>query len=210
MIRNVLFDMGNVLVRFAPDVFLGRSGVDDPADRDLLMRTVYRSIEWVRLDRGDLTEEQALAVMYPKLPERLHPAAERLVTHWDRPPLPVAGMEELAEELQQAGYGLYLLTNAGPRHPEYWARFSVARLFPPERVFLSARWHLLKPEAAFFETALKHFGLKAEECLLVDDFPLNVEAAIRCGTDGVVFHGSAALLREELRARGMKVAEAGS
>ena len=77
---------------------------------------VYRSVEWVELDRGLLSEEEAIAAMTARLPERLHPIAEKLVTHWDRPALPVEGMEALAEDLKNAGYELYLLTNAGPRH----------------------------------------------------------------------------------------------
>ena len=204
MIRNILFDMGNVLIRFAPDVFIRRAGIPEGPDYDLLMREVYRSVEWVELDRGVLTEEEALAAMCARLPERLHAAAEKLVTHWDRPPLPVAGMEELAEDLKNAGYELFLLTNAGPRHREYWPRFSVARLFPPERVFLSAQWKLLKPEPAYYQEALRHFGLRAEECLFIDDTPTNVEAAVRAGIGGVVFHADAALLRAELRARGVR------
>ncbi len=204
MIRNILFDMGNVLIRFAPDVFIRRAGITDEADRDLLLREVYRSVEWVELDRGLLTDGEALVSICARLPERLHPAAEKLVTHWDRPPLPVEGMEELAEELRNAGYELYLLTNAGLRHREYWPRFSVSRLFPPERVFLSAEWKLLKPEPAFFRQALEHFGLRAEECVFIDDFPLNVEAAVRAGIRGAVFHGSAPLLRETLRAMGVR------
>ncbi len=204
MIRNILFDMGNVLIRFAPDVFIRRAGIPEGPDYDLLMREVYRSVEWVELDRGVLTEEAALAAMCARLPERLHAAAEKLVTHWDRPPLPVAGMEELAEDLKNAGYELFLLTNAGPRHREYWPRFSVARLFPPERVFLSAQWKLLKPEPAYYRQALDHFGLRAEESLFIDDSPNNVEAAVRAGIGGVVFHADAALLRAELRARGVR------
>ena len=204
MIKNILFDMGNVLIRFAPEVFIRRAGVTDSADHDLLRREVYQRLEWVELDRGILTEEEAIAAMTGRLPERLHPAAVKLVTHWDRPPLPVEGMEELAEDLQSAGYELFLLTNAGPRHREYWPRFSVSRLFPPERVFLSAEWHLLKPENAYYRLALEHFGLRAGECVFIDDTPANVEGAVRAGIHGVVFHGSAPLLRETLHARGIR------
>ena len=204
MIRNILFDMGNVLIRFAPDVFIRRAGITDSADHDLLFREVYRSVEWVELDRGLLSEEEAIAAMTARLPERLHPIAEKLVTHWDRPALPVEGMEALAEDLKNAGYELYLLTNAGPRHREYWPRFSVSRLFPPERIFLSAQWHLLKPEPAYFRQALDHFALRAGECVFIDDSPNNVEGAVRAGIHGVVFHGSAPLLRETLHARGIR------
>ena len=204
MIRNILFDMGNVLIRFAPEVFVLRVGVSDEADRELLLREVYHSVEWVELDRGVITDAEAIAAMNARLPERLHQAVEKLVTHWDRPPLPVDGMEELAEALQSAGYGLYLLTNAALRHREYWPKFSVSRFFPPERIFLSADHKLLKPEREFYLLALERFGLRAEECVFIDDNPANAEGAVRAGIPAVVFHGSAPLLRETLRAMGVR------
>ena len=51
MIKNIIFDMGNVLLRFAPDSFLDRYNVEG-SDRILLKNKVFRSVEWVMLDRG--------------------------------------------------------------------------------------------------------------------------------------------------------------
>ena len=77
------------------------------------MREVFRDREWVQLDRGTLTEEEALELICKRLPERLHGAAEELVCGWwKRPLLPVPGMAELIAGLKQAGYGIYLLSNA--------------------------------------------------------------------------------------------------
>ena len=209
MTKNILFDMGNVLIRFAPEEFVRRCGAADESDRRRLLREVYQSVEWVELDRGTITEEQALSAMLARLPERLHTAAEKLVTHWDRPLLVVEGMETLARELAGNGYELYLLTNAGPRHREYWFRFPVSDLFPEERICRSSDWKLLKPERDYYEKALSLFSLDRRECLFIDDTPYNVEAAIRCGIPGLVFHGEADQLRRDLRARGVLVGETG-
>ncbi len=116
-------------------------------------------------------------------------------------------MEELCGELSRLGYGLWLLTNAGPRHREYWPRFPVSRFFPEERVFRSADYHLLKPEHEFYETALSTLGLEAGECFFIDDAPVNIEGALRCGISGTVFHG-AGPLRAVLREKGVPVREA--
>ena len=51
MIKNVIFDMGNVLLRFDRDYFLDAVGVQG-ADRKLLLNNVYLSLEWARMDRG--------------------------------------------------------------------------------------------------------------------------------------------------------------
>ena len=51
MIRNILFDMGNVLIYFDRNLFMDRLGVSEE-DKKLLMREVFLSVEWVCMDRG--------------------------------------------------------------------------------------------------------------------------------------------------------------
>ena len=60
MIKSILFDMGNVLIRFDREFFIDRLGVA-PEDRPLLMREVFLSVEWVQMDRGSIAEPEALA-----------------------------------------------------------------------------------------------------------------------------------------------------
>ena len=62
MYRNIVFDMGNVLLRFEPDVFLEAVGVPE-ADKLLLKRNVYQSLDWARMDRGSMDEAAAAASM---------------------------------------------------------------------------------------------------------------------------------------------------
>ena len=68
-------------------------------------------------------------------------------------------------------------------------------------MFVSADYGLLKPDKAFFDTAISHFGLRAEECLFIDDREDNVQGAAEAGVSGIVFGGSAERLREELANR---------
>ena len=81
MIRNLVFDMGNVLIHYIPQVFMDRLGV--PAeDQPLLAREVFGSVEWIRMDRGTLGQEEAVAAMEARLPRRLREYARRLVLGW--------------------------------------------------------------------------------------------------------------------------------
>ena len=98
MIRNIVFDMGQVLLRFIPDLFIERLGVEGE-DKKLLNREVFRSLEWARMDRGSLTDEEAAQIICRRVPERLHDAVHKLVAMWDRPILAVEGTEELIAEL---------------------------------------------------------------------------------------------------------------
>ena len=204
MIRNILFDMGNVLIRFDRDYFIDRLGVAQE-DKPLLMREVFQSVEWVQMDRGSIVEEQAVEQICKRLPERLHDAVEKLVAMWDRPILPIEGMYELVEELKNAGYGIYLLSNASLRQHEYWPRIPASVFF--DGTIISADEQVMKPGAEYYLRALNRFGLKAQECFFVDDVPANVEGALFCGISGAIFRGDAKLLRQQMRENGIAVNE---
>ncbi|MBR1658779.1 MAG: HAD family phosphatase [Oscillospiraceae bacterium] len=203
MIKNVLFDMGNVMIRWEPATFVRRQGFEG-GDAALLVREVYGNVDWVMLDRGVLTDAEAAERIRARLPERLRPAVENLVSGWDDEPLPVPGMEKLAEDLTAKGYGLYLLTNCGPRHREYWRKFPVSRFFG-DRIMRSSDWNILKPDPAFYEKAFELFSLDRSECIFIDDNPANVEAALRLGLDALVFYSDAGHLREQLREKGLDI-----
>lgn len=203
MIKNILFDMGGVLLRFEPELFVSRLGLS-AEDSALISREVFRSAEWVCLDRGSMTAEAAFDSMRKRIPERLVSAARRIYDTWDEPVLATEGTYELVRELSEKGYGLYLLSNAGVRHREYWPRLPVSRFFG-DRLMVSAFYQLMKPEAEFYEKAFELFSLERSECLFIDDNPCNMEGAWRVGLDGIVYHGDPELLRVRLREKGVDI-----
>ena len=71
---------------------------------------------------------------------------------------------------------------------------------------VSADWKLLKPQPEIYETLLREFRLKPEECFFIDDLSVNVEGARRAGLDGAVFFGDIPRLRRELIAAGVPCA----
>lgn len=203
MIQNIIFDMGGVLIHFDPRRFVELLGLPEE-DGALLLREVFGSVEWVQMDRGSIEEAAAIAAMRENLPERLHGAAERLVNGWWKLELrQMEGMEELLAELKALGYGLYLLSNATVRQPEYFSALSLNRYFDGR--LISAFYKLLKPQHEIFETLLREFGLRAEECFFVDDSSGNVEGARYAGIGGAIFDGDVGRLRRALRKAGVPV-----
>ncbi len=203
MIKNILFDMGSDLVRFEPAEFIAKLHLG-LADAEALRREVFRSADWVRLDRGVFTQQQMIDAACARLPARLHPYVADLVLHWDADRPEVPGMYELVRELAENGYALYLLTNASIRHREYWPAFRYAPFFG-DRIMLSAAWRLMKPEHEFYEKAVELLGFDPAESVFIDDQPVNVEGAEGCGIPGIVFHNDVPLLRQRLRERGVRV-----
>ena len=50
MIRNIVFDMGQVMITFDPNHFMDRAGIEDPEDRKLILRELFQSVEWAQMD----------------------------------------------------------------------------------------------------------------------------------------------------------------
>lgn len=203
MIRNIIFDMGQVLIRWTPTQIA--SLLELPAkDVQLVERELLRSVEWILLDRGTITEADAVESVCARLPEHLHDGVRQLVTGWWNWPLvPVDGMAQLVRELKSMGYGIYLLSNASSRLHEFFNRIPGAECFDGKLV--SADHGLLKPQSEIYWTLYAQFALNPAECVFVDDLPSNVDGAMLTGMTGLVFHGDVSRLRRELRALGVGV-----
>ena len=203
MIRNIVFDMGQVLIEWNPPRLIERMGVTGE-DAALLLREEFGCAEWQGLDRGSLTADQALEGILPRLPERLHPAAEHLARAWWAEPLwPIEGMAALVRELKALGYGIYLCSNATSCLHRYFDRIPGSECFDGKIV--SADHVLLKPQHEIYELLFSTFSLTPAECFFIDDNPANVEAGILLGMPGTVFFNDMARLRRELRQAGIPV-----
>ena len=203
MIRNIVFDMGNVLIRFDPSLFIEREGITDPEDRRLILDELFNSVEWAQMDRGILEEKTAEPFILERFPERLHPTVSNLLHHWAIPGDEFTGMRELVADLKNAGYGLFLLSNASTAQHRYWPLFPVSRYFDGKLISCDVK--VVKPMREIYQIFTDRFLLDPEECLFIDDAPANVAAAITCGWNGIVFHGDAVQLRLKMRQFGIRI-----
>jgi len=197
MIKNIVFDMGGVLIIDNVTDFAARYA-EDQADRELLYRELFLSDDWkFGWDNGTLTAEELIKSACGRLPERLHPVVRRMVENWNMDAKAVPGMERLIRSQKNSGKGIYLLSNTALAFYQYRHRLPAIDCFDGE--FISADYHLLKPNREIYEKFVQVFGLVAEECYFVDDRPANVEGAKAAGWGGgFVFKGDAGELGEEL------------
>ena len=196
MIRNVIFDLGNVLIHFKPERFVERLGLADAADRELLRKVVFGGVDWTLMDWGALDEDGLEARVLPKLPERLHGAARALIHHWDEPIEPIPGMAELARDCKAAGLGVYVLSNASARAFDYGGNVPGSEYF--DGAVVSAPLRCIKPMPEIYRHVLDTYGLRAEECLFVDDAAVNVSGAMLVGMRGCHFDGDAETARRAI------------
>jgi len=207
MIKNIVFDMGNVLIRWDPDRIIEDTAGVMPAgkqltaaDKALLKRKVFSDWEWCALDRGTFTPEEGFELMKKKLPEHLHPAAYYCIVQWWTKSLyPMEGMETVVRQLYEAGKKIYLLSNATSALHTYFDRIPGSQYFCAKVV--SADEGLTKPQPEIYQRLLERFDLKPEECCFIDDNPANIEAAVDCcGMYGIVFQDDIPDLYRQLAA----------
>lgn len=203
MIKNIVFDMGNVLFDFKPSEYIRRLGYTG-RDAEILEMEVFLTPEWSATDRGTLKPPQAAQILAQRVPEHLQAAVEPLVCHWwEGDLMPIPGMGDLIRELKSNGYRIYLLSNASRDIYEYFHRLPAADCF--DGLLVSADWLLAKPQHEIYEKLYARFDLIPAECFFIDDRTDNVEVARLTGMNATVFRGDVSRLRREMRDAGITV-----
>ena len=195
MIGSILFDMVGVLMRFDTEGYYRIHGIA-PAERAIIQREVFRSLEWAMLDRGTISEEDAAAAVCERMPERLHAAARDIVYRRNRAILPVPGMVELLADLKEAGFRLYLLSNTSVAYHRFRSEIPGIRYF--DDTLISADVGLVKPDPEIFQLACRRFEITPSESAFIDDTPINAEAAHYVGMRAFVFNDDVDDLRIRL------------
>lgn len=194
-VRNVVFDMGGVLFKWEP-LAQARRFCESDEDAQLLADAVFGSPQWTLMDAGAVDERTVAWTAKMRVPHRLHAAVNELVRRWCDQRVPVEGMGELVRDLKRAGYGIYLLTNAGEPFERYESQLPGRECF--DGMVVSYREHVVKPDARIYRALLERYGLVAGECLFVDDVRTNVLAARMLGMRGWSFDGNVQGLRDLL------------
>ncbi len=184
MIHNVIFDIGNVLTDFRWKEFL----MDQGYSEEMAMRIGRASTLhpcWAELDRGYWTVEQLMEAFV-----RNDPGIERELrsayANVRGMVVPRAYAIPWVRELKRKGYRVYYLSNFSAKAETECAE---ALEFLPytDGGILSYKEKMIKPDPAIYKLLLSRYGLKAEECVFLDDTPANVEAAKALGMQGIRF-----------------------
>jgi 2-haloacid dehalogenase len=198
---TVVFDVGNVLVRWDPRL-LYRELIPDEAKLDWFMQNVCTAAWNIEQDRGRSWED-AVALLVAD-----HPEWEAEIKAFDERwhetiPGVVEDSVAVLDELKRRGDKVYAITNFSR---EKWAecliRFPFLQSF--DGVVVSAHERLIKPDPAIYQVLLERYGLVAGDCIFIDDSARNIESAQAIGMQGVHFVEPIDL-RAQLRAAGVDI-----
>ncbi len=200
MIKNIVFDMGGVLIDYNPEKAL--YNVFSKETADILLKEIFRNKIWADKDRGLIFPDEIMALKKDKIPPEVFEKVSEMVDNFYPYMPPFEKMCSFVKELKSNGYGIYLLSNASSDFHE--RRKGIPALSFFDGVLISADYKLLKPEKEIYLELFKKFSLKPEECFFIDDMQKNIDGAKAAGMDGhCYFHGDVETLRKAMQEKGI-------
>ena len=199
MIKNLIFDLGNVLLSWKPQEFFLRNGYTEE-ETSIIYNNVFRSPEWRLLDNGDITIDQAI----DRIAERSFMKKHEIRSVFDlrlRILFPLDTAVKMLPGLKKQGFKLYFLSNfPDDIFDELSGRYEFFKYF--DGGIISARAKASKPDRKIYEILMEKYSLKPEECLFADDTPINVTGAENAGMKALHVENP-----EDLPGKLMKIAD---
>lgn len=181
MIKNIIFDLGNVLIRFKPEEFVNKNIKKEY--REKFFNVIFKGQEWADLDRGVLEYSDAVKIFSEKIPE-CSSEIKKLFDNYILDVLePIEKNIEIMKSLK-GKYKLFVLSNFHyPAFDYIFKNWEFFKYFDGKVV--SGHCKLLKPEKKIYELLCLTYSLKPNECVFIDDTKANIEAAEEFGINGI-------------------------
>jgi putative hydrolase of the HAD superfamily len=203
MVRNIVFDIGNVLVPWDPAGIETKAFGQERVEAADFVAPLRGHATWLAVNRGELTLDEAARSYTTEdgfTPEEIDRLYEELFASF---PL-IAESEALLREVRAAGYRTFAITDNVHEivahlkdvH-DFWPLFEVAAV--------SAELGVLKPDPAIYHWLLDTARIEPGESVFLDDLARNVEAARGIGMEAFVFT-DAAQARRDMRSLGIELA----
>lgn len=201
MIKNIIFDVGMVLVDFCWEDLMKQLGFAGEVFEAVADATV-RTPEWNEYDRSAKTDEELLAGFKEKAKEH----AQQIQLFWDN----MSGMirqypyaKSWITALKEAGYQVYILSNYARRTYELTKSEGLDFLPLADGAVFSFETGFIKPEKEIYHFIMDKYGLNPKECVFIDDNLANLAYPKEIGWSTVLFQ-SFAQAQDELKQLGVK------
>lgn len=200
MYKNIIFDLGNVLLSFNPKDYLKSKISEDRIDD--VYKAIFQSEEWIMLDRGTITEKDAIN----RIIERNNTYRDDInlaFKDWYDILRPIEEAVEILTKLKNNGYNVYYLSNFHElAFKEVTTKNNFFELFDGGVVSYAEK--LIKPEEEIYKLILKRYNLNPKETIFIDDTKLNVDGASKLGIKAIFLEDSKKL-RENLISLKVKI-----
>lgn len=196
MIKNIIFDIGNVLAHFRGTNLLQDLGLSGEVLETVADATIRSGAMWNEFDRSVMPDEEVIATCVAKAPQyekEIHMLFDNI--RYIAKEYPHA--QEWIKGLKAEGYHVYLLSNYGRTAFEATSK-ELGFISLVDGMVISYEVKYVKPEPEIYQALFDKYNLKPEECVFLDDREENIRAAERFGMHGIVVQ-SKEQADEELR-----------
>lgn len=183
-IKNIVFDIGNVLVKWDP-LFIISQAFPDASNPKFLQDNIFKSATWLDLNLGKITEQQSILEYHKNLGIDLPDLQNLMQAIKDSMDL-VDGTYEILDKIKNQGYNLYALTNNTNEIVSYLKkRYGLEKFF--KSIVSSSEVGLRKPNLDIYRHLLEAHKLSAHETLFIDDHLPNLAPAESLGIRVLLF-----------------------
>lgn len=185
MIKNIILDVGKVLVAWEPEDAMKQLGFDDKTVKAVADATVNTPV-WIETDRGVWSDEQILQAFYEKAPEY----KKEINLFWNHLELAIKQFsytKEWISNMKKESLQVYILSNYGDWTYRRTKDNALDFLPLTDGAIFSYTVKQIKPDLEIYETLLNQYRLKPDECVFIDDRMENIEGAKKAGIHGICF-----------------------
>lgn len=203
MIKNIIFDFGNVVLKWNTKELI-KNYSNEPKEQEILEKVIFKSEEWLKLDNGLLNYDEAKIIFKSKLPDHLKEKVEEIMNTWyTKMPL-IEETYNLIIKLKQNNYKIYALSNTHVTLYEYIKNSPIGKYF--DGYLISAIEKMMKPNEDIYYRLFEKFKLKPEECFFIDDNKKNILTSRKLGMKGHIFDmNNYQKLKEELNENDIQI-----
>jgi glucose-1-phosphatase len=193
MIKNIVFDLGNVLLSFIPSEYFDKKNYPGNI-KTTILSDIFHSEEWQMLDRGEITTEEVIDIIALRSSLKREEIAHIFNLRTDIL-FPLDNNVKLLPILKKRGYKLYFLSNFPMDiFEEVTSGYYFFKYF--DGGVISAHAKSSKPDSRIYKILIEKYSLITEESLFVDDLEINVLAAEAAGMKGFTTFSSADISKE--------------
>ena len=180
MIKNIVFDLGNVILKDNPNIILNTLNIDENKIENI--EKVFFT-NWESLDLGDITIKQHFqnCKFNFELDEKIK---EKLIHYYKYRPFNQE-ITELIKQLKDERYGVYILSNNNLDTKNYLMELAFWNNI--DGAIFSCDYKITKPDLEIYKVLFKKYNLTPEECFFIDNEKQNIEAGKSLGMNGFVF-----------------------